>query len=149
MKTHTLEGLVCVFCLSISSINWPGWGPKLSTKEREDHACRGRAPSVRNRRQIQSNRLRRRLGHPMIRVSHEDTCAFCALCTPLEADFAAYTGHSARAGVSWVGFSGLERKRDRALGGMSSPIPVNSPCVFKLITGTNTSGVGSWEPISG
>ena len=31
------------------------------------------------------------------------------------------TGHSAPAEVSWVGFSGLETPRDRALGGMSSP----------------------------
>ena len=48
------------------------------------------------------------------------TGAFCALCAPLEADFVADTGHSARAGVSWVGFSVLERPRGRALGGMSS-----------------------------
>ena len=42
----------------------------LSTKQREDHACRGRASSVRQRRQIQSSRLRRRLGNSMGRVRH-------------------------------------------------------------------------------
>ena len=72
--------------------------------------------------QIQSNRLRRLLGHPMGRVRHRVTCAFCALCTPLGADFAAGTGHSARAGAPWVGFSGLETQRDHALGDMPSPI---------------------------
>ena len=75
---------------------------------------------MRKRCQIQSNRLRRRLGHPVGRVRHKETCAFCALCAPLEADFVADTGHSARAGVSWVGFSGLEAPRDHALGCMSS-----------------------------
>ena len=44
------------------------------------------------------------------------------LCASLWADFSAGVGHSARAGAPWVGFSGLQMPRDRALGDMSSPI---------------------------
>ena len=42
---------------------------------------------MRQRRQIQSSRLRRRLGKSMGRVRHSETCAFCALCERLGEDF--------------------------------------------------------------
>ena len=45
------------------------WGSEtVRKKARQDGG--GRAPGVRKRRQILSNRLRRRLGHPMGRVRH-------------------------------------------------------------------------------
>ena len=49
-------------------------------------------------------------------------CAFCTLCAPQGADFAAGMGHPARAGAPWVGFSGLEMARDQALGDVPSRI---------------------------
>ena len=82
----------------------------------------GRASSVRKRRPLFRNRLRRRLGHAMGRVRHSQTCVICALCAPLGADFAAGVGHPARAGAPWVGFSGLEVLRDHALDDMPSPM---------------------------
>ena len=82
----------------------------------------GRASSVRKRRPLFRNRLRRRLGHAMGRVRHSQTCVICALCAPLGADFAAGVGHPVRAGAPWVGFSGLEVLRDHALDDMPSPM---------------------------
>ena len=73
---------------------------------------------MRKRRPRLSNRLRRRLRYAMGRVRHEDTCAFCPLCALQGADFAAGVRHSAPAGAPWVGFSGLEMARDRALADM-------------------------------
>ena len=52
----------------------------------------------------------------------KNPCAFCPLCALLGADFAAGVGHCARAGAPWVGFSGIEMPRDRALADMSSPM---------------------------
>ena len=72
--------------------------------------ARDPAEVVRERRQRLRHRLRRRLGHAMGRVRHSDTCAFCALCAPLGADFAAGVGHSARAAAPWVGLSGLQMR---------------------------------------
>jgi len=43
---------------------------KLFAKERDKPTGGGRAPGVGKRRQILSNRLRRRLGHPMERICH-------------------------------------------------------------------------------
>ena len=88
----------------------------------------GRASSVRKRRPLFRNRLRRRLGHAMGRVRHSQTCVICALCAPLGADFAAGVGHPARAGAPWVGFSGLEVPRDHALDDM--PLPIVSETRF-------------------
>ena len=52
----------------VFQINRPSWEPKLCTKERDKPTGGGRAPGVGKRRQILSNRLRRRLGHPMERI---------------------------------------------------------------------------------
>ena len=45
-------------------------------------------------------------------------CVFCPLCALQGADFAAGVRHFAPAGAPWVGFSGLEMARDRALADM-------------------------------